>query len=558
MTEGIIDSYYSVGSENLLPGSGDIRLMRLCALYNDITGSIYSVYGSGSSLNISQVICSYLMKMRYLTADQFALLLPEFNKGTLAVVASRDSNMTSFIYDGRTKCYCLTNAGFSRTRSFFPARYLEKSRIPHESGKIPEEGLRYHNVSLRDVPVALLASDSFGFFDWYASVRLFEGMDPSESVAAGIKDDSVRKDSQEQREGLSNIADGLVVFSSGNSVIVEQDCDNENAVRLVEKFKSYGNYFSGIDCGGVQLLFNVSKPFSKGKKKAGASLSNICRNIDLLMDSQGLMTLKECDELLNRLIRRKTNKYLQYMAMKKLLDEYRLSEGDAAMYSDRKRLEGYVRSKAENSKTELRSSGELKRVNEVKDIIRRTFFGSNEYPELERAVDRGLSIVVTSEYNKYCMYATLGDSDFMEELADNLRAVYPGDTVVRTGINEEWCGVWRNCLVVYAGKTDSLRAVYVVSEISSDIAEERRMRKLFVTFRGNVLPVHFLFLVSSVDDAVTFSDNSGCVELFCKPEDLGRPNDDYNVTVRFMDYSEKVRGYFVPDEDGNAVQVRGL
>lgn len=96
--------------------------------------------------------------------------------------------------------------------------------------------------------------------------------------------------------------------------------------------------------------------------------------------------------------------------------------------------------------------------------------------------------------------------------------------------------ILKNCIIVDS-KNASYNSFYFIHEISCDIASYYRLSKFFKSYTGNNAELHFLILVSSVKDAIKFCSETKCMDKYCCNNDILTPHPNYNLTIRFMDYS---------------------
>lgn len=568
MIENILDDYYSSiaddGSEvNRYIGLFSLNSIltdkqsRLAHLYYSAFASDYSVFGTGNDLSCISVICALLLIYRFMTIDQFHALLPQFAKYRLSNFSnwSTQNNkplITSTDLDKKRVYYHLTKTGYDYYRSFFPEEFLKAARIPANPGKLPSDSRVLHDIMLRDVPYGCLSINTFSEFDWYTSIRLLEGKSPAESVTVAMTNDNHSKEKAPDDSKI--IADGIMLWRYQNycSVIIEQDKGTEGDSIIANKLCSYGNYLNTIENPeSIYILFNIYLGRNNIIKNSKNSLSSTFDNIALLMAHDKTDSLETFYNMIINNLKSASGKHNSFAFMLRLLhgfieDGHTLSEGLDSLraYVSRKREDKALIHKDTSPQSKAHYTN-LKKlasniVNGTKSTANKNSKNqdTNDYSNLIAAINKGASILFTENVLSYAYYLFPYDSGFLQNLKNNIERAYNKRNIcqIQRQFKTSRGIVLKNCIIVESDKL-SCQSFYCVHEISCDITSYHRLNKFFRTYTGNNVELHFLILVSSTKDATLFCTETDCINKFCCKDDILSPNPDYNLTIRFIDYS---------------------
>lgn len=565
MTENILDDYFSNDIHSGSDINRDIGLftlntilpeksLRLAYLYYSAFASEYSVFGPGKELSSICVIGALLLIYRFITVDQFHALLPQFRKYRLSNYNNWSNQKDKSIIaatdlDKKRVYFHLTKTGYNYFRSFFPEEFLSAARIPANPGKLPSGSRVLHDIMLRDVPYGCLAINNFSEFDWFTSIKLLDGKTPVESVTASMANDKHSKTKTPDTSKI--IADGIMIWRNEDncSVIIEQDKGTESDSIIADKLCSYGDYLNTIEhIENIYIVFNIYLSRNSNAKNTNNSLSSTFNNITLLMAHSKISSLEDFYDEISDKVQSSSNKRTSFSFMLKLLDSFAedghsLSEGIASLrtYVNKKKEDMALihkdtspQSKAhytnlKNLATSIINGRSVQKNGKHKD--------SNDYSRLIRAIDKGTSILFTENCLNYAYYLFPYDSGFVSSIKNTIETAYNEHNIckMQRTFKTNRGIVLKNCIIVNSEVTGRT-SFFCIHEISCDIASYYRLGKLFKSYAGNSVELHFLILVSSVKDATKFCAVTNCIDKYCCSDNILIPNPEHNLTIRFMDY----------------------
>lgn len=593
LSEGMIDEHYDMYGIEFIPDVSeeqDRELHFLKELYFDMTGSIYSVYGDGSNLTVKQVLYIYLLKYRYITIEQFRQLFPTCSKNYLSVFACRNNDDIRRFTDGVKTYYSLSSASYLATRSLFPEDYIAATQIPTAS---PSAGsIRFHELQLSGIPYSMLRTRSFRFFEWFASAGVYKDRTVMESI---LETGEIKKDVNKYGKAKAesqNLADGIALFADGHTAIFEMDCDSENITKVHEKIKSYADYFSSLaesddrgkpttaekkeEARHCQLIICIAaKPVTSRtrnrrntKSETGTHTSNALEKAKEIMEEKGFRTLSELMAYTDDMLSRHNRQYSVYSKVKALLKDY-----SGAGHDLFKGIDSLEKHFSSNTSVQYETRMALRRCRHIRTRLYKYLYSGSSSEDLSVFPRRGISLIVTENFDRYARFIMFRVSGFFDQLVAEIRKKHPGAKCMcseNVNFDRSYPGKGlfvNNAVLASGGNIETGAALYIISEISCDVAEYIHMMHFINIFRGvrtgdHYSPVHILFLVSSIESAVEFANQTGIDELFYSDFDISKP-DSKNVTIRFLDYSAPAAAegkfeYFVVDSEGNKVRAEEI
>ncbi|MCR5206207.1 MAG: hypothetical protein K6E47_14340 [Lachnospiraceae bacterium] len=492
------------------------------------------------------VIGILLVFFRFLTAEMIMKLFPGCSGFELSILKGKlekksHKYITTTTYDGLKAAYSLTQDGFDYFRSLIPPEILKAARIPIGIGTINKDVLR-HDVDLRMVLCAYLLSGNKSSPRWYTSLYLQNGKTPMECIKEAIQND---KSVIKAQNNAKIKADAIIAFGEGIT-IVEQDTGTEHGPVMKDKIIKYSEYFTSLRSHDYQLMINVC--VHNEVKERTRSNSNALKNIKELMRDEAYTALTDAYRELSILLQ-KDPKRKKYKNMYMLLKAFFVDgsfKGD-----DIRTLSRYV--EAQKPVSNIHAN----RAARIKQIIHSVYI-QNE--NLKNAINNGLSISVTSNICRQAYYINPYESGLLDELLKIVKSecIY-GIDVTKHRVATIRGHICRN--VISLSQKGITIGRYIVSEISSDIAEYIRITEFIKECRGYGDTIYLLLVVASTEDAVLFCEETGCVRDFCSKDNIAKPNPDRNITVRFMQYSETGVGMgkmFIPRGDGSTMEIKDL
>ena len=574
LTERIIDSYYDMRGIEYLPEKEDPEYSSLRDLYYDMTGSIYSVFGDGSFLTPRQVFYIYLLKYRYITIEQFKILFPHCCKSYLTTLAWRNKNeIRRYACEGKTY-YALTGATYAEIRALFPTEYLLAAQISIKSTSA--SSVRFHDLQIAGIPATILSLKTFSFFDWYKGIEMAHGKPPIECVEDTGKVKSEKGEyKKSSNDDENNIADGVALFVDGHTAIFEVDCNSETIAKFFKKIKKYATYYSSLkNPHKHQLVISVVpktitsqiKP-RRNKKIDTATSITVFQKVKEIMEEQELKILNELLEYITNMCNKRNSQYKTYTAIRDLLKDY--SDAGHDLYSGIDDLKRYI-DNHETVQYETRMAARRCRL--IRDMLYK-HMQKDGSESLSVFPQNGISVVVTENFNRYAKFIMPRVSGFMDKVIDEIKKKYPKANIAcydyeKINISATNQSIYLNNFMVVTGEDVEDGTMLVsVSEISCDASERVRMAQFISNFKGirrndKYIPIHFLYLVSSVESAVDFVNQTGIDELFYSDFNITQ-SDSKKVTTRFLDYSTPASAqgkfeYFVVDSEGNKVSAEDI
>lgn len=534
----------------------------LASLYRGVTGSDYCILPCGADLQAIDVLIMLLLHFRYMTVEQFNMLFPFHSRGLLKSLKGYRSKsfgqyFNSTAYDGKNCVYTLSPDVYDAYSGLFPDGYravVDFMSRPRTSSR----AVLNHDVSMCDVPYGCLAAGLREPLRWYCYAPLSPGLFPAEAAASSM---SRKEAGGSVMNSPDSVIPDAIMLLSGDGVIVEQDMCTERISRITGKFEAYGKYFSSLNgpMSHIQLLFNVSAPLApvKGTRTRGV---NTLAKLKVFSDAVGSDNLQQVYISLRDVYRDRPDNSARNMIS--LITEFYPDENERfqktvgdldASLSGRKDLE-----------TRAGISERGRKINDrVSDIARafREFRNSSSPASYSffAAIKRGLSLVVTCDYRRYCRYFNPFGSGEMDVFLNSVKQKYARSALTPycvRGITLEIARsrtVMRNCIAfrLSGGKTFPL--LYVFSEVSFDIAERIRMADLIGSYDRKDIDLHLVFIVRDTDAAIGFCSETKCIEKFCRMDNPLEPNESYNVSVRFFSMDE--RRYFIVNQFGNVYDL---
>ena len=499
-----------------------------------------------ANLTWQLVIGILLVFFRFLTAEMLIRLFPDCSGFELSILKGKlekrgHKYITTTIYDGLKVTYTLTQDGFDYFRELIPPGILKSARIPLGIGSINRDVLR-HDVDLRMVLCAYLLSGNKSSPRWYTSIYLQNGKTPAECIKELIKND---KSIIKEQNSVKIKADAIIVFGDGISMI-EQDTGTEHGPVIKEKIIKYSEYFALLGEYSYQLLINVC--VHNEVKERTRSNANALKNIKELMRDGRYNTLMEAYRELSILLQ-KDPKRKKYKNMYMLLKSFYLDSnyhGD-----DIHALSRFVEEKRPVSNIHAN------RASRIKQIIHNVYLQEDN---LKKAINNGLSVTVTSDIYRQAYYINPFESGLLDELVKIVKSecIY-GINIIKQRTAVIRGRIYRNVITVR--QNDIIIGRYLVSDISADVAEYIRSKELLQECSHYRDAIYLLLIVSSVEDAMLFCEETKCAEEYCSKEDITVPNPEHNVTIRFMRYADSGIGMgkiFMPSTDGAEIEIREL
>ena len=498
------------------------------------------------SLTWQMILGIMLLYFRFMTAEMLIWLFPDCSGLELGLAKSRLEKkgfdyIETIRYKGLKAVYTLKQDGFDYFRSLLPENNLITSRIPNNIGQI-NANMVIHDTDMRMVLCSYLRYGNKAYARWYTSICLFNGVSPEECIRQAIDN---RDKSQEGNTAGVIKADAIMDFGD-NIAMIEQDTGSERGPVIGDKIEKYAEYFSSLERQSYQVIFNVR--VNNGFVERTNSRNSVVKNIKEVMQILPCCTnLQEAYTRISSSLLANPRR-VKNVNMYTLLSDYVKDGGDLA--GDISALEKYVYDKRPH---EIKHE---KRALYIKKVI------SNLYEKKEsqrKAIENGLSIPVTWDIYRQAYYINAYDSGFLEKVESEIKRNYPPVFTLYRHRTAKFSGrVYRNTIVVR--HKDETVAMYLVSEISADMAEYIRMTEMMKVCDRYNRNLNFLFVVACHEDAWEFAKETGCVEKFCS-DNVEIPERDNKITIRFMCYNKFGIGLdklFIPKPDGSVVYLANL
>lgn len=484
-----------------------------------------------------------LLYLRYITSDLVRHIFSFASGNEIGKLKKKyEKNGCKYIlsikYSGQKVVYYLSQEGLEYYRSLLPIEHIKDARIPIKIGNVNTPKL-WHDTDLRSLPCAYLMQGNKASITWYTSLHLFNGKKPVDCILSAISGDS---------DEPGNIIADAAIKMSDYVILAEQDTGTQTVQVIIDKINNYAMYFDSIQYKPCQLIFNINV-HQKNEQRI-KSRKCIFNNIHNLMQDHHLSTVDEAYVKIAELI---NNQHLQrHKNMARLLDDYYTCGGignagiNAVLdYLQPNEIEG---EKNEN------------RVSIIKNLIRNAY-DNKEY--VRQAVERGISLAVTGNIYRAAYYINPYDSGLLDELIERIKDEEPfvgGFQFTKARLIKMYSKyICRNVILVKNDK--QIKDIYIVSEISADVANNIMMRDLLAESTKFQNPRHIYFVVSDQEEARKFARETRCIEKFHTHENIIIPKQEYKVTIRFIVYSSSgvgIGGLFVPNPDGTIVETEIL
>lgn len=544
---------------------------QLANVLNRITGEFRKEEEYGDDLSAVMVVGCVLTVFRYLTVDQFRILLPGFDKYRLPNIVNwakkqKKGWFKAGNYDNGKAYYYLTDEGLTYFRQYFTKDFLHSAHVPVNTGGAAPRTKGDHDIVLRNVPYGCIASGGFKYFRWYTSVSFAYQKDDSipltEVIQQNVNSDANFK-KKEESYTKKIIVDGILHFRKGNyTILVEQDTGTERIGIIAQKMNNYAEYFLGQyeSEKSAQILFNVSMPYDKAPAKK--TNTQPLKNIKVVMKLCGSETIKELYTKLDELKSQDPDSARMYGNMESLIQEYEkagnsLEKGVTAL-TDYVNKQNLANDKGPGNTSTSASVG---RCNAIKKMLWEWLTGSDTYKTksgntghiynntgtwLSGSVEHGLSIVITDNFVQYAVFLEPRISNTPERIKTALIKGGYDSVAINDGAvtlsNNYYSACFRNSI-------RTKRAILIIEEITCDIGARYRvydaLKKRVRTKDGT--KVVYLLLVSGEEDAFNFVSKSEWLQEYCAEIKNGVKKDRY-TEVRFMKYSEgeKCQGSYIP------------
>lgn len=512
---------------------------QLVMLYKGITGCDYSVLPGSSGLQATDMLILLLLHFRYMNAEQVRMLFPLYSGNLLKAYKNRVSKsgspyFSSVTCSGKSCVYTLTQDVYDLYLSYFPSEYIGQTGIIPFS-KVSRSSTLNHDVSMCDIPYGCLSQGFTEPMRWLCYCPLRAGRTPMES--AGMYLDCERKGIPYlQTEDI--VPDAIMLFER-SGVLIEQDMCTERMNLIMKKFSAYGEYFSSFEGSfdDVTLLFNISLSYSVANTQP--SRRAVLKNISTVSDLLGSRSLQA---VYSELMEKNNGRKRSYSNMVELIEEFAPTEHDRFVRS-LDELEEYVSEKnleAEKADKEHYGKRLAGRVNDIRTAFRNFLDGNSPAANaFSRAMYKGLSFVVTYDFRKYCRYFGLSESGMMQRFLEKISRRFHRTSLMpyikngfrlTTGQVEY---VFRNCVLFRQPDRKNYPLIYIIQEITFDIAGRYRMADFLKSYGRSDLENHCLLIVKDERDAVDFCRETGCINKFCIEEQVFTPNPAFNLTIRF-------------------------
>lgn len=537
---------------------------------------VRSKYALDSFITRPQLLMLLLLHMKTITLKQLTFLnICEFStaqtrmsmlRSLLARLCKNNVDNEAQINSNfignktREKFYTLTYTGFVAAYSLLPDAYLDAQSISidyHAYSLSSTNGA--HDIYKNDPYYVLLGDTTADHFRWYDSPVLSYGTPIYDNLNKTFK----------KATTTSLRPDGLVadLEKEDHFIFIEQDMLTERQSVLYEKFLAYANYFNeeikSSSLPGRTILFNMSTEKRPSPQKRAINYKDkyydvlsILSSVSLSIGSTELEALRNAFIKLQQQVSSNKERFLaaRYTECIDTID-YAIKDKANDLDSLKKSLTKRYRNQQalqETKKTNLNTIQYAKRQNNLINI----FTGGKDKHPLYQLFMSGLSFCCSNSSTigntlKYTLLDTYSwiNTEFRALL--NKFMMFPlieEPCKPITWIVNQHQYTFPHCL-------DDKRCVFgpiVIENISDDISGYLRCKDFCENYVEDKTPRSFIFLVSSIVDAINFAKETNCISMFCDETVPLRAKG--SVKIGFYCYgSDDIKEIFVLDGKNNVV-----